>query len=86
MHFRNALVKIRDTIDFLKHYHRRSVNEGFHGVVKVNTRFGKMRVSGSRNLQVHMGVHLLSALAVGALFKIQNGATTELMGLGHVIV
>lgn len=86
MHFRNALVKIRDDIDFLKHYHRRSVNEGFHGVVKDNTGFGKMRVSGSRNLAVHLGVHLLSVLAVGALFKIQNGVTTELMGLGHVIV
>ncbi|MEK6777716.1 MAG: transposase [bacterium] len=86
MHFRNALVKIKDAIDFLEHYHRRSVNEGFHGVVKDNTGFGKMRVSGSRNLDVHLGVHLLSVLAVGALFKIQNGVTTELMGLGHVIV
>lgn len=86
MHFRNALVKIRDEIDFLKHYHRRSVNEGFHGVVKDKIEFGKMRVSGSKNLEVHMGVHLLSVLAVGALFKIQNGVTTELMGLGHVIV
>lgn len=86
MFFRNALVKIRDEIDFLKHYHRRSVNEGFHGVVKDNTGFGKMRVSGSKNLKVHMGAHLLSVLAVGALFKIQNGVTTELMGLGHVIV
>ncbi len=86
MHFRNSLVKIRDAIDFLKHYHRRSVNEGFHGVVKVKTGFGKMKVSGSRNLEVHIGVHLLAVLAVGALFKIQNGVTTELMGLGHVIV
>ena len=86
MHFRNALVKIRDTIDFLKHYHRRSVNEGFHGVVKDKTGFGKLRVSGSKNLAVHVGVHLLAVLAVGALFKIQNGVTTELMGLGHVIV
>ena len=86
MHFRNALVKIRDEIDFLKHYHRRSVNEGFHGVVKDNTGFGKMRVSGSRNLGIHVGVHLLAFLAVGPLFKIQNGVATELMGLGHVIV
>jgi hypothetical protein len=55
-------------------------------VVKVNTGFGKMKVSGSKNLDVHLGAHLLSALVVGALFKIQHGVTTELMGLGHVIV
>jgi len=86
MFFRNALVKIRDEIDFLKQYHRRSVNEGFHGVIKEMTGFGKMKVSGSKNLDVHIGVHLLAILAVGPLFKIQNGITTELMGLGHIIV
>jgi len=85
MFFRNRIMDIKDTIDFLKKYHRRSVNEGFHGVVKDNTGFGKMRVSGSRNLIVHNGIHLLAFLAVGPLFKIQNGVASELMGLGHVI-
>ena len=66
-------------------YHTRSVNEGFHGVVKDNTGFGKMRVSGSRNLAAHNGVHRLAFLAVGPLFKIQNGVVSELMGLSHVI-
>jgi len=86
MFFRNLIMDIKDTIEFLTKYHRRSVNEGFHGVVKDNTGFGKMRVSGSRNLEVHLGVHLLAFLAVGPLFKIQNGVVSELMGLGHVIV
>ncbi len=63
-----------------------ALNEGFHGVVKDNTGFGKMRVSGSRNLMVHNGIHLLAFLAVGPLFKIQHGVATELMGLRHLIV
>ena len=86
MFFRNLIMDIKDTIEFLTKYHRRSVNEGFHGVVKDNTGFGKMRVSGSRNLMVHNGIHLLAFLAVGPLFKIQHGVATELMSLGHLIV
>lgn len=86
MFFRNRIMDIKDTFEFLKKYHRRSVNEGFHGVEKDNTGFGKMRVSGSRNLMVHNGIHLLAFLAVGPLFKIQNGVVSELMGLRHVIV
>ncbi len=85
MFFRNRIMKIKDTVEFLTKYHRRSVNEGFHGVEKDNTGFGKMRVIGSRNLMVHNGIHLLAFLAVGPLFKIQQGVTTELMGLGHII-
>ena len=85
MFFRNRIMDIKDTLEFLKKYHTRSVNEGFHGIEKDNTGFGKMRVSGSRNLSVHNGVHLLAFLAVGPLFKIQNGVVSELMGLGHII-
>ena len=83
--FRNRVFRVKDALDFLEKYHRRSVNEGFHGVIKENTEFGKMKVSGSRKVFVHSGVHLLAFLAVGPLFKLQQGIPTELMSLGHVL-
>lgn len=86
MFFRNRIMEIKNTEEFLNKYHRRSgVNEGLNGLLKDNTGFGRMRVSGSRKRMPHIGIHLLAFLAVGPLFKLQHGCASELMGLGHVI-
>jgi len=60
-------------------YHTRNRIEGTHGVEKRNSNIRRMECKGIKRVSTHMGMHLISKLAI-ALTRLQHGIT---QGLGN---
>ena len=85
-YYRNQILKefYQNPQKYLDDYHLRNRIESRHGNEKLLTNIGSIDCRGIERFTAHVGLHLVSILAL-ALTRLQNGVTKGLVDLGGLI-